>query len=123
MGIFAPALTAGGIRREMGCKLSNHQPDVASQLGSPDAVFRLSGGHPQGDLHHQCSGVAEHVASKSNQNARLVSKPGGRHEAAVPGAGAHRQEMDHADPKLEIRAAAFRDLARRPSSKLESLLL
>src|SRR5271165_6080191 len=105
----------------MGCELSDHQPDVAAQLGSPDAVFRLSGGHPQGDLHHQRRGIAEHEPTKSDQDARVVSESGGRDEVAVPGAGTHRQEVDHADPKLESRAAAFRDSAGRSRRALKSL--
>ena len=33
-----------------------------------------------------------------------------------PGAGAHREEVDHAGAELESRLAAFRDSARRPGS-------
>src|ERR1700694_4230783 len=40
-----------------------------------------------------------------------------RHETAVPGSGAHRQEVDHAGAELESRFAAFRDSARRPCSE------
>ena len=39
------------------------QPDVAPELGSLDAVFRLPGRHSQGDLYDQRRGVAEHVAA------------------------------------------------------------
>ena len=106
--------TARRVRREMGWCISDHQPDVATELGTPDPVFRLSGGHPQGDLHHQRSGVSEYEPAKSDQDARLVSYPGGGHEAVVPGAGTHRQEMDHASAGLESGLAALRDFARRP---------
>src|SRR5580704_13797930 len=105
----------------MGCELSDHQPDVAAQLGTSDTIFRLSGGHSQSDLHHQCSGVAEYEPAKSDQDARLVPEPGSGDEAAVPGPGTHRQKMDHADPKLEGRAAAFRDSAGRSRRELKSL--
>ena len=66
---------AGRVRREMGRSVSDHQPDVAPELGAPDPVFRLPGGHPQGDLHHQRGGVAEHVAAQGDQDAGLVSQP------------------------------------------------
>src|SRR5579863_6436129 len=97
----------------MGRGVSHHQPDVAPELGTPDPVLRLSGGHPQGDLHHQRSGVVEYELAKSDQDARLVSYPGSCYEAAVPGAGTYRQEVDHAGAGLESSLAAFRDFAGR----------
>ena len=100
--------------REMGWSVSDDQPDVAPELGAPDPVLRLPGRHPQGDLHHQRGGVAEHVAAESDQDARLVSQSGRRDETAVPGLGTHRQKVDHAGAELESRLAALRDSARRP---------
>src|ERR1700733_1390820 len=98
----------------MGWNVSHDQPDVAPELGALDPFFCLSGRHSQGDLHHQRSGIAEHVVAESDQDTRLVSQPGSRYETAVPGAGAHRQEVDHAGTELEGRLAAFRNSAWRP---------
>ena len=58
----------------MGRDVSHDQPDVAPELGAPDAVFRLPGRHSQGDLYHQRGGVAEHVAAQGDQDAGLVSE-------------------------------------------------
>src|SRR6266852_2123381 len=101
----------------MGWSVSNDQPDVAPELGTLDPVFRLSGRHSQSDLHHQRGGVAEYVATQGDQDPGIVSQFGSRYETAVPGPGAHRQEMDHAGAELEGRFAAFRDSARRPCSE------
>ena len=101
----------------MGCNVSHDQPDVAPQLGTLDPVFRLPGRHSQGDLHHQCGGVAEHVIAESDQDPWFVSQPGSRDETAVPGSGTHRQEVDHAGAELEGRLAALRDAARRARSE------
>src|SRR6266478_8175486 len=98
----------------MGWSVPHHQPDVASELRALDPVFRLPGRHSQGDLHHQRGGVAEYGATQGDQDPRLVSQSGSRHETAVPGSGAHRQEVDHAGAELEGRLAALRDSARRP---------
>src|SRR5580765_4692513 len=101
----------------MGWNVPHHQPDVAPELGALDPVFRLPGRHSQGDLHHQRGGVAEYVAAQGDQDPGLVSQSGSRYETAVPGSGAHRQEVDHAGAELEGRLAALRDSARRPRSK------
>src|ERR1700680_3458952 len=101
----------------MGWSVSHNQSDVAPELGASNTVLRLSGRHSQSDLHHQRGGVAEYVAAKSDQDPRLVSSTRRRHETAVPGSGAHRQEVDHAGAELESRFAAFRDSARRPCSE------
>ena len=65
---------AGGVRLEMGRDVSDDQPDVAPELGSLNAVFRLPGRHSQGDLYHQRGGVAEHVAAESDQDPGIVSQ-------------------------------------------------
>src|SRR6266852_5392428 len=101
----------------MGWSVPHHQPDVAPELGAPDSVFRLPGRHSQGDLHHQRGGIAEYVAAENNQDPGLVSQSGSRYETAVPGSGAHRQEVDHAGAELENRLAALRDSAKRPRSE------
>src|ERR1700719_3476315 len=101
----------------MGWGVSHDQPDVAPELGAPDPVFRLPGRHSQSDLHHQRGRVAEYVAAQSDQDPGLVSQPGSCDETAVPGSGAHRQEVDHAGAELEGRLAALRDSARRPRSE------
>ena len=98
----------------MGRGVSHHQPDVAPELGAPDAVFRLPGGHSQGDLHDQRHRVAEHVAAQGDQDAGIVSECGCGAETAIPGAGAHCQEVDHAGAELESGLAAFCDSAGRP---------
>ena len=49
----------------MGCFVSDHQPDVAPELGTLDAVFRLSGGHSQGDLYDQRRREPEHEPAES----------------------------------------------------------
>src|SRR5690242_3371005 len=56
----------GGFCDEVGRDVSDDQPDVAPELGVLDAVLRLSGGHSEGDLHHERHRVAEHVAAKSD---------------------------------------------------------
>src|SRR3984893_536155 len=101
----------------MGWGVSHDQPDVAPELGALDPVFRLPGRHSQSDLHHQRGRVAEYVAAQSDQDPGLVSQPGSCDETAVPGSGAHRQEVDHAGAELEGRLAALRDSARRPRSE------
>src|SRR6266705_4048815 len=101
----------------MGSGVSDDQPDVAPELGTPDRIFRLSGGHSQGDLHDQRRRIAEHVAAESDQDARLVSQSGSRYETAVPGLGTHREKVDHAGAELEGRLAALLDSARRPRSE------
>src|ERR1700719_2764547 len=101
----------------MGWGVSHDQPDVAPELGAPDPVFRLPGRHSQSDLHHQRGRVAEYVAAQSDQDPGLVSQPGSCDETAVPGSGAHRQEVDHAGAQLEGRLAALRNSARRPRSE------
>src|SRR5258708_3912737 len=100
----------------MGSGVSDDQPDVAPELGTPDAIFRLSGGHPQGDLYDQRGRIAEHVAAEGDQNQRLVPEPGSCVQAAVSGLGTHSQKVDHADTELESCLAAFFDSARRPRS-------
>ncbi len=100
----------------MGRVISHHQPDVAPELGSPDAVFRLPGGHSEGNLHDQCRGVAEHVAAQGDQDQGIVSERGGGAETTVPGAGAHRQEVDYAGAELESCLAAICHSARGSSS-------
>src|SRR6202522_2857746 len=104
---------AGYIRREMGPGLSNHRADVAPELGAPDAVLRLSGGHSQSDLHDQRHRVAEHVATQSDQNSWIISACGRSAEATIPGAGAHRQTVDDAGAGLESGIATFRDSTGR----------
>src|SRR5579864_4752279 len=101
----------------MGWVLSHDQSDVAPELGIFDAVLRVSGGHPQGDLYHQRDRVTEHVAAESDKNPRVVSQPGGRLQAAVAGLGAYRQEVDNASAELESRFATFCDSARRSGSE------
>src|SRR3954470_25076371 len=98
----------------MGRDVSNHQPDVAPKLGALDAVFRLPGGHSEGDLYDQCHRVAEHVAAQGDQNAGLVSQRRCGDETAVPGVGAYCQEVDVAGAELETGLAALCDSARRP---------
>src|SRR5689334_3292160 len=98
----------------MGRDVSNHQPDVAPELGALDAVFRLPGGHSEGDLYDQCDRVAEHVIAEGDQNAWLVSQRGCGDETAVPGVGAYCQEVDDAGAELESGLAALCDSARRP---------
>lgn len=112
---------ARGVRREMGRIVSDHPPDVAPELGTLDAVFRLSGGHSQGDLYDQRGGKPEHELAESDQNQGLVSEPGGGFQAAVSGLGTHRQKVDHADPQLEGGAAALRDPARGPRPERPNL--
>src|SRR6267143_4614006 len=101
----------------MGWNVSHDQPDVAPELGALDPVFRLPGRHSQGDLHYQRGGVAEYVVTQGDQNPGLVPQSGSRDEAAVPGSGAYRQEVDHARAELEGGLAALRDSARRPRSE------
>src|SRR5712691_1474866 len=108
---------AGRVRGEVGRDVSDHQPDVAPELGVLDAVLRLSGGHSEGDLHHQRNRVAEYVAAKSDQDSRIVSQSGGRPQAAVPSPGTHRQEVDDAGAELEGRLATLRDSAGRSGSQ------
>src|SRR3954462_14628295 len=98
----------------MGRDVSNHQPDVAPKLGALDAVFRLPGGHSEGDLYDQCHRVAEHVAAQGDQNAGLISQRGCGDETAVPGVGAYCEEVDDAGAELESGLAALCDSARRP---------
>src|SRR5258706_14097716 len=100
----------------MGSGVSDDQPDAAPELGTPDAIFRLSGGHPQGDLYDQRGRIAEHVAAEGDQNQRLVPEPGSRVQAAVSGLGTHSQKVDNAGTELESCLAAFFDSARRPRS-------
>src|SRR6266446_8013116 len=101
----------------MGWHVSHDQPDVAPELGASHAVLRLSGRHSQGDLYHQRGRVAEYEFAQGDQNQGIVPQPGSRYETAVPGPGAHRQEVDHAGAELEGRLAALRDFARRPRSE------
>src|SRR5882762_11195961 len=101
----------------MGWSVFNDQPDVAPELGASNAVLRLSGRHSQGDLYHQRGRVAEYELAQGDQNQGIVPQPGSRYETAVPGPGAHRQEVDHAGAELEGRLAALRDSARRPRSE------
>src|SRR4051794_38727437 len=98
----------------MGRSLSHDQPDVAPELGAPDTILRLPGGHSEGDLYDQCSRVAEHVATQGDQDARIVSECGCGDETAVPGAGAYCKEVDDAGAELEGGLAAFCDSARGP---------
>src|SRR3954453_5552724 len=98
----------------MGRDVSNHQPDVAPELGALDAVFRLPGGHSEGDLYNECDRVAEHVIAEGDQNAGLVSQRRCGDETAVPGVGAYCQEVDDAGAELESGLAALCDSARRP---------
>src|ERR1041384_2768050 len=97
----------------MGWDVSNNQPDVAAELGAPDTIFRLPGGHSEGDLHDECDRVAEHVTAQADQNTRIISECGCGDETAVPGAGAYCQEVDDAGTELEGSLAAFCDSARR----------
>src|SRR5689334_8526605 len=98
----------------MGRDVSNHQPDVAPELGALDAVFRLPGRDSEGDLYYQRHRVAEHVAAQGDQNAGLVSQRGCGDETAVPGIGAYCQEVDDAGTELESGLAALRNSAGRP---------
>src|SRR5271165_6248944 len=105
----------------MGCFVSDHQPDVAAELGTFNAVFRLPGRHSQGDLYDQRRREPEHELAKSDQDQRLISEPGGRVQAAVSGLGTYRQKVDDADPQLEGRAATLRDPARGPRAERPDL--
>src|SRR3954451_6048723 len=98
----------------MGRDVSNHQPDVAPELGALDAFLRLPGGHSEGDLYDECDRVAEHVIAEGDQNAGLVSQRRCGDETAVPGVGAYCQEVDDAGAELESGLAALCDSARRP---------
>src|SRR5258708_34644051 len=100
----------------MGSGVSDDQPDVAPELGTPDAIFRLSGGHPQGDLYDQRGRIAEHVAAEGDQNQRLVTEPGSCVRAAVTRLGTHSQKVDHADTELESSITAIFHSAPRPRS-------
>jgi hypothetical protein len=71
---------------------------VAAQLGPGDALLGLSGGDPEGDLHHQCRGSSEPVVAENHQNARRFSQRRCRAQAVVFGAAAGRKEIDDADP-------------------------
>ena len=98
----------------MGWNIPHDCPDVAAELGTPDAVFRVPGGHSQGDLHDERHRIAAHVAAPGDQDQGIFSESGGGDEVTVSGAGAHCQKVDHAGTKLESRLAAFCDFARRP---------
>ena len=60
--------------RTMGCALSDNQQSVAAALDAEDSVFRVSGRDPEGDLHDECGGVAEHEPAESGQDAGRVSE-------------------------------------------------
>src|ERR1051325_11391890 len=68
----------------MGRDVSNRQPDVAPELEALDAIFRLPGGHSEGDRYDECDRVAEHVIAEGDQNAGLVSQRRCGDETAAP---------------------------------------
>src|SRR5665213_257575 len=100
----------------MGRDVSDDQPDVAPELGTLNALFRVPGRYPQGDLHDQRRRIAEHVIAEGDQNQGLVPKSGGCSQAAVPRLGTYREEVDDAGSELESCLTALRDSARRPRS-------
>ena len=68
------------------------------------------------DLHDQRHRVAQHVFAKSDQSPQLVSERRGGAQIALPGAQKYREEMDHADPRLEGRPQPLRHRLRRPDA-------
>src|SRR5579883_1130784 len=108
--------TAGVISRELGWSVSEHQPDLAPELGAGDTIFRLPGGDPEGHLHYQRSGVSEHEPAQGDQNAGLVSERRSSLEAAVPGPGSSGEEMDAAGTGLESGAESIWDFVRGPAA-------
>ena len=93
---------------KMGWRVSDAESDLASELGAGNSILCLPGRNPQSDLHDQRGRVAEHVAAQGDQNSRLVSQRRGRHQTAVPSAGAYRQTLDSAPAGLERRSQSLR---------------
>lgn len=67
-GRSRPAGT-GSVRQRMGQPLPADKPEQAGKLEQSGDVLRLSGRHPQGDLHNECHRVAEQRDPACHQKA------------------------------------------------------
>src|SRR5215469_11909527 len=104
--------STGGVRGKMGRPLSQHQPDLEAELGPGAAVFCVPGGNPEGDIHHQCGGVAEYELAQGDQDARFLSERGGGDQALIFGAGEGSEKMDATAAGLEGGSESLRDCLR-----------
>src|ERR1017187_955169 len=91
----------GRIRAQVGRDLPHGESDLAPELGTDHSVFRVSRRDPESDLHDQYDRVAEHVAAKNHQDARVVPERRRRHETAVFGFAECLKKMDDAGAELE----------------------
>jgi len=108
----------GRVCGQVGRHPPDDQPLLAAQLGATHTAVLVPHGHPQGDLHNQRHRVGQHVVAKSDQEPRIVSQRRGDAQAALLGATEYREEMDDADPKLEIGAQSVYDHLRRQDANL-----
>src|SRR5437764_4262810 len=114
---------------EVGREVSHDCEVLAQQLDPGDPVLRASAGDSEDYLHDQRHRVAEHVAAQSDQSTRLISQRRGGEQTALSGITQHREEVDHASPRLEgcaqplrhhLRGAAAGELSRKPIDECTS---
>ena len=69
---------------------------MAEELGADYPFLCLPGRNPQGHLHDQCSGVAEHESAENHQNARVVPERRSGSEVTLAGPAESLEEMEFA---------------------------
>src|ERR1700735_3431781 len=87
----------------MGREVSLDRKDVAPELDGDRALLCVSGRDPATCIYDQYRGVAQHDATESHQDSRIVSGRRGRVEVAVLGAEERGQAME-CDPRLACGA-------------------
>ena len=96
----------------------SRSPGLAAELGAPHAVLRLPTGDPQGGLYHQCHRVPELQPAQSDQGSRCVPPRRRYLQVALFGIMQRRQEVDHADPRLESGTQPIHYSVRRQGACL-----
>src|SRR5512136_56753 len=104
----------------LGCQVPGHRTQLAGGLAAADGLLQLLPGDPEGDLYHQRRRVVELLPAQTAQNAWGLSQRRFDYQNTFSCDQPGGQEMDDADPRLEIGAQSVRHPVRRQGAGMNT---